>query len=132
MGALSTYAQGKICDQMLRGNTWTTPASLYLALFTSDPTVAGTGSETTYSGYARQSCGASPFTAIDGTGTTQNNNTIVFPAVGSGSVTIGWWALYDAATVGNMLLFGPLSASKTLNATDVPSFPANALKVTFS
>ena len=55
-----------------------------------------------------------------------------FPAVGgSSSVTISHWAIFDAATLGNMLFYGPLTASKTLDPTDVPSFPANALKITF-
>ena len=134
MGALSTYAQGQINNTLLRATNWTAAATVYLALFVSDPTPAAVlANETTYTGYARQSCGASPFTAIDGTGTTQNSNTIVFPAVGgSTSVTIGFWAIFDALTNGNMLLSGPLTASKTLNPTDVPSFPAASLKVTYS
>jgi hypothetical protein len=134
-GALSNYAEGAIAHLLLRGTAFTSPGVVYLALFTSDPGEAGSGSETTYTNYTRVSCGATPsaaFTAIDSTGMTQNANTIVFPAVGGvSSVTITHWALFDALTTGNMLLFGPLTASKTLDPTDVPSFPANSLKITF-
>lgn len=134
-GALSNYAEGKIADLLLRGTAYTSPGEVFLALFTSDPGEAGSGSETSYTNYTRVSCGAVPasaFSAIDSNGMTQNQNTVVFPAVGGvSSVTISHWALFDALTTGNMLLFGPLTASKTLDPTDVPSFPANSLKVTF-
>lgn len=134
-GALSNYLEGKFADVSLRGAAFTSPGEVFLALFTSDPGEAGAGSETTYTGYTRVTCGvvpASAFTAIDANGMTQNGNTIVFPAVGGVSqVTISHWAIFDAATLGNMLFYGPLTASKTLDPTDVPSFPSNALKITF-
>ena len=134
-GALSNYLEGKFADCALRGVSLTSPGEVFLALFTSDPGEAGGGSEASYSGYTRVSCGSTPssaFTAIDSNGMTQNGNTIVFPAVGgSSSVTISHWAIFAAATLGNMLFYGPLTASKTLDPTDVPSFPANALKITF-
>jgi len=134
-GALSNYAEEKIAHVLLRGVAFTSPGEVFLALFTSDPGEAGAGSETSYTNYTRVSCGnvpASAFTAIDANGMTQNANTVVFPAVGGvSSVTISHWALFDAATLGNMLLYGPLTASKTLDPTDVPSFPTNALKITF-
>lgn len=134
-GALSNYMEGKMADVILRGTAYTSPGEVYLALYTSNPGEDGSGSEATYSGYARKSCGATPasaFTSVDSTGMTRNANTIVFDAVGgASSVTITHWALFDSLTGGNMLLYGPLVANKTLDPTDVPSFPANALKVTF-
>jgi hypothetical protein len=136
MGAFSATSVSNVANVILRGTAYTSPGQVYLALFTADPTRAGTGPETTYSGYARVTCGATPssaFTAVDGTGMTQNGNTVTFPAVGGVStIVITHWALFDALTGGNMLLFGPLTASKSLDPTDVPSFPANALKITFS
>lgn len=135
MGAFSNYAEGKVADALLRGVSLTSPGQVYIALFTGDPTEAGTGPETAYTNYARQSCGATPasaFSALDGNGTTKNTATLTFPAVGgASSVTVTHWALFDAASVGNMLLYGALTAQKTLDPTDVPSFPANALQITF-
>lgn len=134
-GALSNYTEGKMANVLLRGTAYTTPGEIFLSLFTSNPGEDGSGTESSYSGYARKSCGVTPasaFSAVDVTGMTQNANTVVFPAVGGvSSVTVTHWALFDALTIGNMLLYGPLAANKTLDPTDVPSFPANALKVTF-
>jgi hypothetical protein len=136
MPALSNYLRAAIGNLVQRGVAYTSPGEIFLALYTSNPTSANSGTETTYTNYVRVSCGATPsaaFSAVDGTGLTQNQNTITFPAVGGASpVTLTHWALFDTISVGNMLLFGPLLASKTLDPTDVPSFPATALKVTYT
>jgi len=137
MGAFSNYSKANVANVLLRGTAYTTPGSVYLALFYTDPTDTGSGgTEASYTGYARVSCGATPsaaFTAVDGTGMTQNSNVVTFAANGSGStVTVAYWGLFDAATGGNMLLHGALSTSKSLDPSDVPSFPVNALKITFA
>lgn len=136
MGAFSTYSRSKTSDNLLRGTTFASPGQVYLALFTSDPGAAGTGTEAAFTGYARQSCGATPasaFSAVDTNGTTQNQNSVTFPAVGgSVSVTVVSWALFDAVTGGNMLLYGALTTSKTLDPADVASFAPNALRITFN
>lgn len=135
MSSMSTYLKGKLAEEVLRGVNYTTPGEIYLALYTSNPGVGNTGAEAAYTGYARVSCGATPssaFTALSGA-TSQNSNTITFPAVGGAtSVTVTHWALFDASSGGNLLLFGALTASKTLDPTDVPSFPAGALQLTWN
>lgn len=136
MAALSTYLRNALANLVQRGTAYSSPGQIYLALYINNPTAANTGTETTYTGYTRVSCGATPasaFSAVDVNGMTQNQNTITFPAVGGVStVTLTHWALFDTVSAGNMLLFGPLLASKTLDPTDVPSFPATALKVTYT
>lgn len=98
----------------------TVPTNLYLALFTAAPSaIDGTGgTETTYTGYARQALGtlstAWSATATSGSGTSAlrqitQANALTFPNNTSASVTIVGWALYDAVTVGNFLLYGDLS-----------------------
>lgn len=136
MAALAQYASEKLAHELLRGVSYTTPGEVFLALYTSNPTKDNSGTETSYSGYVRVTCGATPasaFSAVDSAGLTQTQNTITFPAVGGASpVTLTHWAIFDTISGGNMLLFGPLTASKTLDPTDVPSFPATALKITFA
>lgn len=135
MAALSLYLRSAMANVVQRGTAYVSPGQVYLALYTSNPTPGNTGTETNYSGYSRVSCGAVPasaFSAVDANGMTQNQNTITFPPVGGvAQVTLTHWALFDALTGGNMLLYGPLTASKTLDPTDVPSFPATALKITY-
>lgn len=127
MGAFSNYMEEKIVEHFLRANSVSPPATVYMALFESDPgeTSSG-GTETSYSGYARV---ASTWTALDSNGQTKNSATVTFAANGnaSASVTITHICLFDAATAGNRLLYAPLSASKTLSPGDVLSFAANAV-----
>ena len=127
MGAFSDYMEGKIVEHFLRNNAITPPVTVYVALFESDPgeTSSG-GTETAYTGYARQSAA---WTAIDGSGQTKNSATLTYPANGnaSASVTITYIVLFDAATAGNRLLVAQLSSSKTLSPGDVLSFATNAV-----
>ena len=126
MGAFSNYMEEKIVEHFLRNNAITPPTTVYVALFESDPGEATGGTETAYTGYARQS---STWTALDTNGQTKNVGALTFPANGNASagVTITHLALYDAATNGNRLFYAQLSASKTLSPGDVLSFAANAI-----
>jgi len=126
MGAFSNYLEEKIVEHFLRNNAITPPTTIYVALFESDPGEANGGTETSYTGYARQ---PSTWTALDANGQTKNVSALTFPANGNAaaSVTITHLALYDAATAGNRLFYAQLSASKTLSPGDVLSFAANAI-----
>jgi hypothetical protein len=129
MGAFSDYLEGRIVEHFLRNNTVASPATIYLALFETNPGEDGSGTETAYTGYARQT---STWTALDGAGQTKNVASVTFPANAnaSASATITHAAIFDAATIGNVLLYGPLASSKTLAVGDVLSFAANALTLT--
>ena len=126
MSAFSNYLEGKIVDHFLRNTSVSSPTTVYLALFESDPGEDASGTETAYTGYARQ---ASTWTTLDGAGETKNNAAISFPANGnaSASVAISHGAVFDALTGGNMIIKGPLASTKTLAVGDVLSFQANAL-----
>ena len=126
MSAFSNYLEEKIVEHFLRNNSITPPATVYVGLFESDPGEATGGTETAYTGYARQS---SAWTALDVNGQTKNSGALTFPANGnaSASVTITHIALFDAATSGNRLFKAALSSSKTLSPGDVLSFASNAI-----
>lgn len=116
----STYLRGKVTDHVLRNVAFSSPTTLYVSLHTSDPTVAGTpGTEISAAWYARQ---PAVFAAQVTAGQTSNSGTITYPGVATSAVTVTHFAVWDAATLGNMLTFAPLSASKTFSITDVPSW----------
>lgn len=116
----SNYLRGKIIDVSLRGVPYAPPAAVYLSLHTADPT-PGAVAITEVSGpwYVRQ---PATFAAQSTAGQTSNSNTIAYSPVTAGPVTVTHFAVWDAATLGNMLYFGQLSAQKTFSATDVPSW----------
>lgn len=140
MAALSNYLENNIIDYILRGQTFTPPSTLYVGLFTAAPSDTGGGTEVAGGSYARVSIassmvnwagtqGAGTTTASSGTsGTTSNNIVISFPTPTANWGTITHVALFDASTSGNMIIYGALSTSKTVNNGDAaPSFQAAAL-----
>lgn len=130
MAGFSTYLSQALINSTLRGVAFSVPSTLYLALFTSDPTDNNTtANEVTGGWYARQATGS--WAAAVGTGnSTSNSAQITFPAVTVSSVTVTHWAIYDAVTVGNLLYSGALTASKLLNVADVLVVGAGQLVIT--
>lgn len=126
MGAFSNYMEEKIVEHFLRNNAITPPVTVYVGLFESDPGEAVAGTETAFTGYARQ---PAAWTALDVSGQTKNVAALTFPANGNASaaVTITHIALFDASTAGNRLFYAALSAPKTLSPGDVLSFASNAI-----
>jgi len=126
----SNYLRGKITDHVLRNVAYTSPAAVYVSLHTADPTVNGTAStEINAAWYARQ---PATFAAQVTAGQTSNSGTITYPGVETSAVTVTHFAIWDALTLGNMLEFGPLSASKTFSITDVPSWLPGQLASTMT
>lgn len=142
---LSNYLENKLIDWFFRGQSYTPPATIYVALFTVAPTAAGGGTEVVGGSYGRVAIasslanwagtqGAGTTAASSGTtGQTSNNNAITFPsptAAWGQAVAIG---LYDASSGGNLLIFGNLATPKTINNGDPPPvFSAGALGVTLT
>jgi hypothetical protein len=111
--------------------------TLYVALCTAAPTDASTGStitEATYTGYARVSTATTDWNAATGTSpaTVTNANAVTFGACTAGSSTITHFALVDASSAGNVILWGALSSPSSLAVSTgiTPSFAAGALSAT--
>lgn len=134
MSAFSDHLEAALINTTLRGATYT-GGSVFIALFTADPTDAGTGAELTDSGYIRQRAHAT--VASDGftvpaNGSSSNTKNIIFPAIVDAQKTITHWGIFDAQTSGNLLYHSSMLNPKTLDPTDVLSFPVGSLIVTLS
>lgn len=137
MAAFSDYLEAGILDHTLRGNTLPTPATIYLALYTSNPTDEAVGSEVTDSAYVRQDMAkgetiSSGWTspAVSGEGSAVSNAKVIqFPPIADGSTTITHYGLFDSQTGGNMLYHGAFTVGKTLEVNDVLSIDIGGLQV---
>lgn len=138
MAAKTTFLAGRVLDQVLKHNaefSYTWPTTVYVALFTSDPTVAGlfTGEVSTGVGvtdYVRQPVTWSTIGVGD---SIANSSAITFPVstAGYGSNPIGWVGICDTvSTASGMLYQGPLTTSKSVIAGDQVSFAIGALVLT--
>lgn len=134
MSGFSDYLENTLVNTTLRGTTYT-GAGVYVALYTANPTDAGGAGEVADSGYIRQR--AHQTTPADGftapaNGSSSNARNLVFPAIVDTQLTVTHWAIFDAQTGGNMLYHAPLTNPKTLDPSDVLSFPIGSLTVTLS
>ena len=134
MSAFSDYLESTLINATLRGGSYT-GGGVYVALFTSDPTDAGTGAELSDSGYVRQRAHAS--VASDGftvpaNGSSSNSRNLIFPAIVDAQNTITHWGIFDAQSSGNLLYHAEMLNPKTLDPTDVLSFPIGSLIITLA
>ncbi len=134
MSEMSDYFEQQIIDHLFRTATFGKPAAIYIALFTVDPTDSGGGTEVTGGSYARQQV-----TQLDAnwnapltTGLTDNVNDITFPTATASWGVVTGMAIFDAVTAGNMLMWSPLDASKTVSNGDTFKFAIGDLDVTFA
>ena len=116
LSAASNYLENKILDHVLTATSYSQP-SRYLALYTASPGEAGShASEVSTSGtaYARQ---AVTFAAA-ASGSSATNATVTFPTATANFGTITHVAVMDASTSGNVLFYGAVTTSKTIETGD--------------
>lgn len=128
MSEMSNYLENALINATLRGTTYTAPASVYVSLWTSDPTDAGTGTEVSGGSYARQSITM----GAPSNGVSVNTADIVFPTATDSWGTVGWVGINDASTSGNLLYHTALDASKTVSSGDIFKIVSGNLSVTLA
>ena len=128
MSEMSNYLENALINATLRNTTYTSPATVYLGLYTSDPGEGNTGTEVSGTSYARQSI---TFGApSDGVST--NSAAIEFPQAGGSWGTVTHVGILDASSSGNLLYYTALDASKTISTGDVFRIAIGSLSVTLA
>lgn len=139
MAAMSDFLENKIIDQVFRGQAYTFPATIYVGLFTTSPSDTAGGTEVSGNNYSRVAVtsslanwagtqGSGTTVASTGnTGVTSNNTQITFTTPSANWGTVVAFGMFDAATGGNLLLYGTLTLAKTVNQGDMVTFPATSL-----
>ena len=135
-GALNDYAENKVVDALLRGQSLGAPATMYIGLATDTCTDSGAGTEPSGNAYARvavtsslanwagtQSAGSTA--ASSGTGGTTSNNGAITWTASSGAwgnlQSVRW---YDAASAGNSWI--------CINLTSALNVSGSGFTVSFS
>lgn len=138
----SNYVENGLVDHYFRSGSLPKPAGLYFALFTAAPSDAGGGTEVAGGGYARvnlppsdtnwKSTQGTLLGASTGTGgQTSNAAVIVFPTPTAPWGVCTHFAIFDAATGGNILFWDALVAPRNVQVGDAPpQFAADAVVIT--
>lgn len=118
--------------------------TMYYGLCTTTPSASGGGTEVSGSNYSRASvvCSMANLAGTQGSGTTtsstgtsgqtSDNNAINFPTPSGSWGTVVGIGIYDQPTGGNLLFFGALNSSQTINSGNTVSFAAASWTLTVS
>jgi hypothetical protein len=117
--SFSNFLENKVLEHVFGGVAYSAPATLYVGLFTSNPGETGSGTEVSGGSYARQTI-AFTVTASQAS----NTAAVEFPTATASWGTVSHAAIFDAVSGGNMLAYGALTASKTIDGGDVFRIPA--------
>jgi hypothetical protein len=136
-GFISEHLANLLLDHCFGADAYTPETTVYAALFTSAPTASGGGTEVTGGSYARVPITNNLTNWPAASGQIKRNGTaITFPTPSadwapSGTPVIGA-GLFDAASSGNLLIYGPFTTSRTIvNGDAAPSILANGGTFTF-
>jgi hypothetical protein len=121
----SDYAENKV-NELLVGKTAFTLPTAYVALFTVAPGESGGGTEVTGGSYARKATAGADWNASSG-GSISNATALSFATATASWGTVVAFALFDAVTAGNMLIFGSLTTSKPIGSGDTATFPIGSI-----
>ncbi len=128
MAEFSNYLENALINAVLRNTSYTSPATVYVALYTTDPTDADTGTEVSGNAYARQSVAFSS----PSNGATSNSAAVEFPQATGSWGTVAYIGIRDASSGGNLLFHTALDASKTIATGDVFRIAIGSLTVTLT
>lgn len=104
--------------------------NLYVALYTTDPTEADSGTEADYTSYARIAVVRSSAGWTVSGNVCSNTSVVTFPTSTGGSNTITHFAVRTAITGGDLLGSNTISSPLAVANTDTPNFAAGDLTIT--
>lgn len=128
MAEFSNYLENALINAVLRNTTYTSPTTVYVSLWTSDPTDAASGTEVSGGSYAR----AAITFGAPSNGVTTSNADCTFAQATASWGTVGWIGINDALTTGNLLFHTPLDTSKTIDSGDIFKIASGSLTVTLA
>ena len=128
MAEFSNYLENALINAVLRNTSYTSPTTVYVSLYTTDPTDADSGTEVSGGSYART---AVTFGAPSN-GVSTNSADVTFPTATASWGTVTHIGIHDASTSGNLLFHTPLDTAKTIDSGDIFKITTGNLSVTLA
>jgi hypothetical protein len=124
---ISNDLANKLANATVRNTSYTSPATVYVALYSTAPTASTAGTELSGSGYTRESVTFSAPTA----GTVTSNVAVTF-----GAATANWSpavaiATVDASTGGNIMWFKDI-ATQVVKSGDSLTIDSGDITITLA
>tara|TARA_Y100000114_G_scaffold140060_1_gene144626 strand:+ start:591 stop:989 length:399 start_codon:yes stop_codon:yes gene_type:complete len=132
MSAASDYLEDKLLDHVLGNTAFSQPSNIYLALFTADTGLEANSPSaeisTSSTGYGRQAVSF----AASSSGSASTSATVTFSAATANWGTVTHVAVMDASTSGNVLFYGAVTTSKTIESGDTFQVSSGNLTVSLA
>jgi len=113
--AMTNYLSNALANATVRNTSYTSPATVYAALYSVAPTVSTGGTELSGNGYSRQ---AVTF-AAPSAGVVASNVAVTFgPATANWSTAVSI-SICDASTGGNIMYIKNISGQNVLNGSSL-------------
>jgi hypothetical protein len=130
MSAASDYLENKVLDHVLTATGYTQPSTRYLGLYTASTGLESNSPSAEVSGgsYQRK---AVTFAAASG-GSSATNATVTFDTASASWGTITHVAVLDNITSGNVLFWGAVTTSKTIDSGDTFQVTSGNLTVSLA
>ncbi|WP_339816772.1 hypothetical protein MKZ15_15355 [Paenibacillus sp. FSL R7-0216] len=129
---ISDWLADQMLNAALRGIPFDPPDKIFLALYTSDPTIADTGTEVSGGSYSRQEITFGEPSTVSGKRTVVSSDDVEFPIATADWGLVSHVGLRDAASGGHLLWSNALSSSRSIQLGDRPKFLAASTTIAFA
>ena len=131
MSGFSNYWENEVINHTIGKSSIKSP-SVYIGLSSSEPNDDGSGlNEPDSSSYSRVRTYAEDWDSAFN-GCIENVKKIFFPLAVENWGLMTHFALFDATTGGNMIVYGTVSPSKNISSGQIPKFPAGELMISLN
>lgn len=130
MSKASNFLESAVLNHFFRGQSVTAPATVYVALYLSDPTDYDTGTEVSGAGYARQQIIFAEPSQVSERGQITNQDAIYFPVAKANWGNVTHFGIRTASSGGNLLASAPLNIAKEVSQGDQIVLNAGAIRIT--
>lgn len=130
-GKFSVYQANRVLNRVLRGDEYVVPSAYWIGLFKDTNDIALRGniiastSEVSAAGYVRKKLrddSSITFTASTDAAT-QLSSVVAWDAASAAWGTVTYVAIMDAATAGNIIIYGALTTPKPVDGGDIFRLP---------
>jgi hypothetical protein len=128
MAEFSNFLENALINAVLRNTTYTSPATVYVSLYLTDPTDADSGTEVSGGSYARTAVTM----GAPSNGVSTNSADVTFPTATASWGTVSYIGIHDASTSGNLLFHTALDTAKTIDSGDIFKIETGNLSVTLA
>jgi hypothetical protein len=129
---ISNFLATALLNQVFRNTVYTRPTTVYLALYTSDPTAVDTGTEVSGGAYARIAVTFGAPAIESSRETIRSTAELVFSIATADWGNITHAGIRDASTAGNLLYYGGILNPRQILTGDRLRIEAGSIVLTLS